>query len=270
MSSLIFNDCIENARSLTQGGGDVVIASPMYMGITNVIDSLIAVKQFVFDEKAFTMDALIKAVQTNWESDPDILARIRRTGDFFGNDTDRSNEIARRLYRDFYEELKDRTNVFGYHWLVGDLMGYNEHPRWFGEHTKATPDGRYAGQTLKFGLGQTGGYDRNGLTALLHAIATVDPSGIGCGSTVTNIMLEEELVMNDAYFEKTVDLFEAYFRAGGVHFQLTYVSREDLLKAKITPEEYGNLRVRVSGFADYFVKLNEGIQDEIIERTAQK
>ena len=56
---------------------------------------------------------------------------------------------------------------------------------------------------------------------------------------------------------------------GGVHFQLTYVSKEDLKKAKITPEEYKNLRVRVSGFSEYFVSLNDGLQDDIIRRTEQ-
>ena len=38
----------------------------------------------------------------------------------------------------------------------------------------------------------------------------------------------------------------------------------------ITPENYKNLRVRVSGFSDYFVKLNEGLQDDIIQRTEQR
>ena len=37
ISSLVFNDCIENATSLTQGGGNTAIASPMCLGITNVI-----------------------------------------------------------------------------------------------------------------------------------------------------------------------------------------------------------------------------------------
>ena len=46
--------------------------------------------------------------------------------------------------------------------------------------------------------------------------------------------------------------------------------KEDLLKAKVTPEEYKHLRVRVTGFSDYFVNLNESIQDDIIERTTQK
>jgi formate C-acetyltransferase len=123
---------------------------------------------------------------------------------------------------------------------------------------------------LKFGLGQSGGHDRCGLTALLNSIASVDPSGIGCGSTVTNLTLEESMIRDDANFEKTVDLLETYFKNGGVHFQLNYVSREDLIRAKASPEEYRNLRVRVSGFSEYFVKLKESIQDSIIARTAQK
>ena len=91
-------------------------------------------------------------------------------------------------------------------------------------------------------------------------------TGIGCGSTITNIMIDEQLIRNDDHFEKTVDLLETYFKMGGVHFQLTYVSKEDLINAKVTPEDYKNLRVRVSGFSDYFVKLNESIQDDIIKR----
>lgn len=134
----------------------------------------------------------------------------------------------------------------------------------------ATPDGRYAGDSLKFGLGQSGGKDRNGLTALLNSVAKVDPTAIGCGSTVTNLMIDEQLIKNDDHFEKTVTMLETYFKNGGVHFQLTYVSKEDLLRAKVTPEDYKNLRVRVSGFSDYFVKLDEALQDDIIERTAQK
>ena len=65
-------------------------------------------------------------------------------------------------------------------------------------------------------------------------------------------------------------MLETYFKMGGVHFQLTYVSKEDLINAKSTPEDYKNLRVRVSGFSDYFIKLNETIQDDIIETTTQK
>ena len=134
----------------------------------------------------------------------------------------------------------------------------------------ATPDGRHKGDALKFGLGQSDGRDRNGLTALLNSVSKVDETGIGCGSTVTNLTIDEALIKNDDNFYKTVDMLETYFKNGGVHFQLTYVSKEDLIKAKETPEDYKNLRVRVSGFSDYFVKLREPLKDEIIERTEHK
>ena len=216
------------------------------------------------------MSELISALRADWRGYEEMRTVILKRGKFFGNDDDTSSFVAQRLYRELYEFLKDKTNLFGYHFLIGDLLGYNAHHKWFGEKTAASPDGRYAGEPLKFGLGQSGGYDRNGLTALLNSIAGADPNGIGCGSTVTNVTLDEQLIQNDDNFEKTVDLFLAYFHKGGVHFQLTYVSKEDLLRAKENPAEYGNLRVRVSGFSDYFVKLNEDLQDDVIKRTTQK
>ena len=269
LSSLFFNGCIEKAKSLTQGGGDVVIASPMLIGVTNVIDSLITVKQFVFDEKLLAMQELIDALKADWYGYEDMRTVIVKKGKFFGNDDDLSNSVAHRLYESFYRFLKDKRNVFGYHWLIGDLLGYNEHHKWFGEKTKATPDGRFAGDLLKFGICQSEGRDRNGLTALLNSVAALDKNAISCGSTVTNISLDEQLIKNDEYFDKTVDMFETYFKNGGIHFQLTYVSKEDLLAAKKNPENYGNLRVRVTGFSEYFVRLKDSIQDDIIDRTVQ-
>ena len=269
LSSLFFNGCIENAKSLTQGGGDVVVASPMLIGITNVIDSLITVKQFVFDEKLLSLRELTDALKADWQGYEDLRTVILKKGMFFGNDDDLSNSVAQRLYESFYNYLKDKRNVFGYHWIIGDLLGYNEHHKWFGEKTLATPDGRFAGDLLKFGIGQSEGRDRGGLTALLNSIASLDKNAISCGATVTNISLDEQLIKNDEYFDKTVDMFETYFKNGGVHFQLTYVSKDDLLAAKKNPENYGNLRVRVTGFSDYFVRLADSIQDDIIERTVQ-
>ena len=270
VSALFFNGCIEKAKSPTRGASDIVVCSPVVFGITNAIDSLIVVKQFVYDEKIITMKELISALQNNWAGYEDLQVLIKKKGDFFGNDTERSNAMARRFFDSISGFLKGKRNLFGYPILIGDLIGYNPHHKWFGECTKATPDGRYASEMLKFGFGQSGGYDRAGLTALLNSIARADRHGIRCGSTVTNITLDEALIKNDDNFEKTVALFQTYFENGGVHFQLTYVSKEDLICAKEAPDDYKHLRVRVSGFSDYFVKLNEAIQDDIIARTEQQ
>ena len=172
------------------------------------------------------------------------------------------------MYYSFYQYLNGKRTVFGYPIIMGDHTGSNQHFAWFGEGVGATPDGRYSGDVLKFGLFQRK-QDKKGLTALLNSIAAADPYGISCGSTVSNITVEEALVRDEDKFENLVLLMETYFRNGGTHFQLNYVNAEDLIKAKNCPDEYANLRVRVTGFSEYFVKLNEVIQDDIIERTAQ-
>jgi pyruvate-formate lyase len=127
----------------------------------------------------------------------------------------------------------------------------------YGALTQATPDGRVAGSALLFGSGQAEGKDRDGATSQLLAAARMDPTGIMCGDTIMNLSVEEEVVQNDESFDKLVSLVETYFQAGGLHIQLNHVSREDLLAAKVDPNAYKSLRVRVSGFSATFVKLDE-------------
>ena len=267
ISSLFACDCIENAKSITQGGCNYAIASPMLMGTTNVIDSLCVIKDMVFEKKLISLDTLISAVRSDWKGYEKIRTLILNATDFFGNDGETSNYVASLLYNSLYDFMKDKKNVFGYQWLVGDLAGYNEHYKWFGDDTLATPDGRYSGEMLKFGLGQSEGKDRYGLTALLNSVATAHKNLISCGSTVTNISLDKKIIEDDIQFEKLIDTFEAYFKNGGVHFQLTYVSKDDLINARKIPEKYKHIRVRVSGFSDYFVNLRDAIQEDIIKRT---
>ncbi len=270
VSSLFMKGCIEHGRSLTQGGSEPCVSSPMLMGTVNVLDALVAVRQLVFDEAVFPMQELLDAVAANWEGHEDTRTQILRRGVFFGNDDERSNELARRFFHSLYTYLKDKRSVFGRPLLYGDLTGYNEHFKWFGEKMRATPDGRYAGDALKFGLGQSEGRDKNGLTALLNAIAGADPTGIVCGNTITNVNIDAALMKNEDFFDRTVSLFETYFRKGGVHFQLNYVSREELLEARRCPEAHGSLRVRVTGFSEYFTKLQDAMQEDIIKRTQQR
>lgn len=266
VSNIFIDGCIENAKSVTQGGTDTYIAVGVLIGISNVIDSLSVTKQLVFDEKKITMEKLIDALQNNWNGYEDLREYILKKGMFFGNDDDCSNSIANRFFKSL-NNWNTGDNYLKKPWVFGNLIGYNEHNKFFGNNTKATPDGRFDGDMINFGIGQSEGKDRNGLTALLSSVAKCDPCSILTGPSVTNVLLDEQLVKKDENFEKLVYLFESYFKMGGTHFQLTYVSKEDLINAKKTPDKYKNLRVRVSGFSDYFVFLNEGLQDEIIQRT---
>ncbi len=267
VSSIFFRGCVENALSATQGGARLGTATLDLIGLPNVIDSLAVVEQFVYDEKIVSMDELVDAVCANWQGYELLHTRIQRHARFFGNDDEQTNALSRRLTDSIYRFLQDKRNFVGKKYLVGNLIGYNQHNKWFGERTLATPDGRMDGEMMSFGIGQGNGRDHNGLAALLNAVAQYDPHCQMNGPSVTNVMLDEQLVRNDESFEQLVTMFETYFIKGGTHFQLTYVSREDLIAAQKAPEKYRNLRVRVSGFSDFFVNLNDDLQNEIIQRT---
>ncbi len=216
------------------------------------------------------MQTLVDALKANWSGYEDLHTNIAKTGAFFGNDNEISNYCGKLFGNSVYEYMKDKKSDMGYKFMHGNLIGYNQHHKWFGDVTKATPDGRYDKDMISYGIGQNDGRDRNGLTALLSSIAKVNEQIIFCGATVTNVLVDEQLVKNDDNFEKLVKVFETYFKVGGLHFQLTYVSKEDLIEAQKNPQKHKNLRVRVSGFSDYFVFLNEDLQDEIITRKEQR
>ena len=55
-------------------------------------------------------------------------------------------------------------------------------------------------------------------------------------------------------------------KRGGIQFQLNHTSLEELQSAKASPEEYKHLKVRVTGYSDYFTRLDGTIQDSIIQR----
>lgn len=265
VSCLFLNGCIENGKSITQGGVNYAVSTIMYLGNITVIDSLAIVKQFVFDKKIITMEKLIEAIKSNWIGYEDLKTRIIKEGEFFGNDDETSNYVAKLFYDTLYEYIKNKKTVLGYPILIGDHTGYPSHFKWFGEGTKATPDGRCDGEPLSYGIFQKDGKDRNGLTSLMNSIAKFDEHGIS-SATVTNFTLDNSYVKNEESFEKTVDLLETYFKNGGIHFQLNHVSLEELLNAKETPEKYSNLKVRVTGYSDYFVRLEDVVQDSIIRR----
>lgn len=266
LSGLFLDGCIENGVSVTKGGA-TGIAGCSLMGLVTVIDSLAIIRQFVFDEKLAGMQDMLSALRHDWAGHEDLRTLILKKGRFFGNDDALADGMAERVATDLHRFFAGRTNLFGKRFLLGNLTGYNQHYTWFGANTKATPDGRRAGEPLSLGISQSGGKDREGLSALLKSVARFDSHGIFCGPSVTNVNLDAALLHDDEHFEKLAGMVETYFKMGGLHIQLNAVKRGDLMSAQKTPDQYQTLRVRVSGFSDFFVNLNEDLQDNIIART---
>jgi len=70
--------------------------------------------------------------------------------------------------------------------------------------------------------------------------------------------------------ENVMTLVKTLFDLKGYHIQFSVMDTETLKDAKIHPENYRDLVVRVAGFSAFFTRLHPGVQDEIIARTEQE
>ena len=57
---------------------------------------------------------------------------------------------------------------------------------------------------------------------------------------------------------------------GGIHFQISCVSREMLEEAYRDPDLHRNIIVRVGGYSEYFRNLTDEQKRAVIARTIQK
>ena len=84
---------------------------------------------------------------------------------------------------------------------------------------------------------------------------------------ILNIKFDKAIFHTETGMENFMALWKAFFENGGQQLSVTVVSQEDLLDAKVHPENHRNLIVRVGGYSDYFVNLEPGLQDNVIART---
>jgi formate C-acetyltransferase len=87
------------------------------------------------------------------------------------------------------------------------------------------------------------------------------------GGTLLNQKFTPQLLADERGLDSLTQLIRTYFRLDGHHIQFNVVDATTLMEAKLHPEMYRDLIVRVAGYSDYFCDLNEALQDEIIART---
>ena len=90
------------------------------------------------------------------------------------------------------------------------------------------------------------------------------------GGTLLNQRFLPSILAGEEGIEGVKNLIRSYFKLGGHHIQFNVVDEETLRDAQAHPESYRGLLVRVAGYSDYFVDLDNYQQEEIISRNAQE
>ncbi len=259
-------DCIERGMDINMGGARYPsVHGAALMGVGTMCDSLAAIEQVVFTEKAATLPELAEALKADFEGHEALRDKLL-SAPKYGNNDDRADRYA-VWFVDFLagEFDKYKTRDGGGIYIA---MAANVSNIYAGAGIGATPDGRRAGEPLSDAASPTYGRDRRGATAMVHSVTKPDYTRVACG-TVINQKFSPSM-FEDGKRQKLLSLLKVYFAAGGQEMQITATSPEVLRDAMEHPENYPDLVVRVSGFSAYYITLAREVQLDILSRTQQE
>lgn len=263
--SVVTNDCISNAKDYNAGGARYNTNYIQGVGIGTVTDCVASVKYNVFDEKNFTMEELIDAMEHDFEGYDYIYSLVHDKTPKYGNDDDYADDLMREIFALYHDTIVGRPNMKGGKYGI-DMLPTTCHV-YFGDVILATPNGRKAHKPVSEGISPEKSADTNGPTAVIKSCAKMDH--LATAGTLLNQKFTPNVVAGEAGLNNMASLVRSYFAMDGHHIQFNVVDRQTLIEAQKHPEDHKDLIVRVAGYSDFFRNLDKPLQDEIIERTEQ-
>ncbi|MCP4006105.1 MAG: hypothetical protein GY725_18130 [bacterium] len=278
--SALLEGCIESGRGMTQGGARYNSSGTSFIGLSDVVDSLLAIKKLVFDGthcqdgKTIGFRELMDAVDHDFRgevpgSDEDrrykrIYASARFSAAKFGSGDPEAREMAHRVTRMIREFFNRHSNNRGGPYTTGYRTNNNHTV--FGRVSGASPSGRLANTPFTSGLTPSPIASKNLLDNLID-VGSIDPRTADNSYTL-NVRLafssNRSHANNIAMIAHYVD---SYFDSGGMQLQFNMVDSDTLKDAMANPEHYPDLIVRVSGYTGYYTRMQQDLQMEIIGRT---
>ena len=264
--STVIDSCLEKGVDVTRGGAKYNLSGIQMIQIANLADSLAAIKVLVYDEKMITRHELLEALQADFKGYEIIQTMLLNKVPKYGNDVKWVDELGAKWAGYFRERMKDYTNYRGGLYHTGMYTVSAHVP--MGENVGASPDGRNALTPLADGgMSPVYGRDMAGPTAVLKSVSRMKDSYTTNGGLL-NMKFLPEFFKAETGMMKFENFLRAFVDLKIPHIQFNVVRREDLLDAKLHPEQHRSLTIRVAGYTAYFVELAGKLQDEIIERTA--
>ena len=264
--SCFVHDCLENGTDIEKGGARYNWIMPSFVGVANVVDGLYAMKQLVFEE-GMTMAQLRQILADDFKGEEELRQRILTKISKYGNDDDRVDELFGKITEHIIAQCEQYTCMHQNGKLVPSVFCWEKHVR-MGLETGATPDGRKGGFPLGDGSGPCQGREMKGPTASILSSTKWEHKKL-IGGVAVNLKFSKKALGAQSH-EVMKQLIKTYVNRGGFELQINVVDAETLKQARQHPEQYRDLVVRIGGYSDYFVRLSDEMQQEVILRTAHE
>jgi formate C-acetyltransferase len=262
--SALIDGAIESRRDMTAGGAKYRTFALLAESAAHAIDSLVAIKKVIFEDRAATMAELCDALDANFEG-YESLRNAMLGAPKYGNDDPYADEVGRQLIDAFSTSIARRaerhaaviqfpSGVGTFSWYIG-----------IGEGLGASPDGRLEGEPVSSNFSPALGRDLAGLPGAILSYGAMHNYNLPAGGPL-DLRLSRHLVGGEPGTERMVGLLRGFVRSGGNMMTLTVVDTEELRAAQREPQRYESLRVRMGGWCAYFTMLSHEQQDHHIHR----
>ncbi len=265
--AIVLSASIENslktAKDAFSNGTVYNNTSILCAGFGTLIDALMAVKEFVYEKNAVSLRELQNALKNNWIGYEKLRLKVLHSKNKFGNGIAAVDTYAVAVASFYAGKINLRPNA------RGGFYRASIHPaRTFitlGEKTGATPDGRMSGDEMSKNASPTMGMDRNGVTALIKSVTSID-SAMFPGDFPLDVMMHPATVQGDDGLAAMRTLLNAYMEKHGIAIHFNIFDVKVLLDAQKYPEKYESLQVRVCGWNVRFNDIAKKEQDAYIRR----
>ena len=263
MYSATIEASLKNGKDGYGGGVKFNNNAMLNCGFASAVDSIMAVKEFVFDKKEIPLAELADALKNNWKGYELLQLKVKKSPHKYGNNDELTNTYAAAMAGYFASKVNNVPNSRG-----GVNKAIFHSARAFvrqGEKTGALPDGRNAGEELSKNASAVPGMDKKGVTALIESAVKLIPSDYH-ESFCVDVMLHPSAVDGENGFSIFNGLLMTYLKKGGQSVQFNVFNAETLRDAQKNPEKYQNLQVRVCGWNTLWNNMSKKEQDAYILR----
>ena len=280
--STLVRGCAETGKDVTQGGPQLRFVTIEAVTFATTVDSLLAVRHLVFDEKVCSMAELVQALRDNWQGHPVLQAIARNKAPKYGQDDDQADAMALRVMQTWTDlTWQHKTTATDRQFRPG-MLSWNY---WIADADilPASPDGRQKGQFLSNAICPVNGADIHGPTANANSVGKALggrlESGEGDWEGYLNLLpngashtmsFSPALLRDPAHQAKFKSFLRGYAENGGTALQINILDADMLREAQKHPEDYKHLLVRVTGYNAYFTSIGKELQDEIIARESHR
>lgn len=258
LHSLFMDECLNRGKDFSHKGSKYMYQGAQLLGFPNLVNSLLNVKAYVYDNPLVSLADCRDIIERNYEGHEDLRRLFGGNGGLkFGMASPGVIDLCNRLISSLSKAIKDIT-------ANGNPVKFGlSSPNYIGQARDfpATLDGRKAHEPFAVHISPIS--SSIDISEVMDFASSIDyPANCLNGNVV-------DFILPTAYQKqstKFIGMLMDAFSQGVFQLQLNVLDKQTLIDARRHPEKYPTLVVRVWGFSAYFNDLPEEYKDNLIAR----